>query len=230
MPRTSRCVLSLIGVAWIFAPVSAQASLQANIVDVADGVISYLGLDPKTAVRPKNALEEFDAKKPELAAHALEPLSLSGDEAPPLPAIAPEKPFVERPLHRLFCVEYARMRSGMTVFGDAKQWWTGARNLYARISHPVEEAVMVFAGSARLKRGHVAVVSHIVSAREIRVDQANWQNEGEIDHETPVLDVSPDNDWSEVRVWDMRSSTFGSHVYAIRGFLTKGLNYQASSE
>jgi len=31
-----------------------------------------------------------------------------------------------------------------------------ARNLYARASHPVEEAVMVFSGSKRLKRGHVA--------------------------------------------------------------------------
>jgi hypothetical protein len=90
-------------------------------------------------------------------------------------------------------------------------------------SHPVEEAVMVFAGSPRLKRGHVAVVTEIVSPREIIVDQANWQNKGEIDHATPVLDVSRANDWSQVRVWDIPSGTFGSRVYRISGFIAKGL-------
>ena len=47
------------------------------------------------------------------------------------------------------------------------------------------------------------MVTDIVSKREIRVDQANWQNHGEIDHATPVLDVSAKNDWSQVRVWDI---------------------------
>jgi hypothetical protein len=132
-------------------------------------------------------------------------------------------PSVETPLRRLFCVEYARMRSGLAVFGDAKHWWERAKNLYARLPHPVEDAVMVFSGSKRLKRGHVAVVTDIVSPRQIIVDQANWQNKGEIDHATPVLDVSEANDWSRVRVWDMRSNGFGSHVYAISGFIAKGL-------
>ena len=116
-------------------------------------------------------------------------------------------PSVETPLHRLFCVEYARMRSGLAVFGDAKHWWDRAKNLYARASHPVEEAVMVFSGSKRLKRGHVAVVTEIVGPRQIIVDQANWQNKGEIDHATPVLDVSRANDWSQVRVWDIPSGS-----------------------
>jgi surface antigen len=115
------------------------------------------------------------------------------------------------------------MRSGLAVFGDAKTWWAQAKNLYARVSHPVEEAVMVFSGSKRLKRGHVAVVTEIVSQREIIVDQANWQNKGEIDHATPVLDVSKANDWSQVRVWDIPSGTFGSRVYRISGFIAKGL-------
>ena len=113
------------------------------------------------------------------------------DARPPhLPVVAALTPSVEIPLRRLFCVEYARMRSGLAVFGDAKHWWARAKNLYARLPHPVEEAVMVFSGSKRLKRGHVAVVTHIVSPRQIIVDQANWQNKGEIDHATPVLDVS----------------------------------------
>jgi aspartate 1-decarboxylase len=72
-------------------------------------------------------------------------------------------------------------------------------------------------------------VTDIVSPRQIIVDQANWQNHGEIDHDTPVLDVSADNDWSKVRVWDMRSGQFGTHVYAISGFIAKELTRQASN-
>ena len=125
---------------------------------------------------------------------------------------------------------YARMRSGLAIMGDAKFWWERARTLYARLSHPVEEAVMVFSGSKRLRRGHVAVVTDIVSPREIIVDQANWQNRGEIDHATPVLDVSRDNDWSRVRVWNIRSGQFGAHVYPVSGFIAMDLVRQASAD
>lgn len=138
-------------------------------------------------------------------------------------------PSVERPLHRLYCVEYARLRSGFQIFGDAKLWWTRAQNAYAKLTQPVTDAVMVFAGSKRIRRGHVAVVTQIVSPREIRVDQANWQNHGEIDHATPVLDVSPNNDWSAVRVWDMASGQFGVRVYAIKGFIARALAAQSKT-
>ena len=144
---------------------------------------------------------------------------------PQLPA-----PSIEKPLKKLFCVEYARARSGLAVFGDAKFWWSRAKNLYTRMAAPAEDAVMVFSGTKRLKHGHVAVVTHIVSNREIRVDQANWQNKGEIDLATPVLDVSAKNDWTKVRVWDMRSNGFGAHVYAISGFIAKGLVKQARAD
>ncbi|HEY2836347.1 MAG TPA: CHAP domain-containing protein [Rhizomicrobium sp.] len=158
---------------------------------------------------------------------------LAVTDIPTLPSAAlpqlPE-PSIETPLKRLFCVEYARARSGLAVFGDAKFWWTRAKNLYARATRPVENAVMVFSGSKRLKKGHVAVVTDIISKREIRVDQANWQNHGEIDHSTPVLDVSARNDWTKVRVWDMRSNGFGAHVYGISGFIAKELVRQAAND
>ncbi|MGD0865046.1 MAG: CHAP domain-containing protein [Rhizomicrobium sp.] len=134
-------------------------------------------------------------------------------------ASAPDVPTVETPLHHFYCVEYARLRSGLEIFGDAKTWWQRAGNLYAKFTQPAADAVMVFSGSARIARGHVAVVARIVSPREIRVDQANWRNRGEIDHNTPVLDVSAQNDWSRVRVWDIGSNRFGSRVYAIKGFI-----------
>lgn len=160
-------------------------------------------------------------------------IELTDFEMPALPSVAVAElpqPSVETPLHKLFCVEYARARSGLAVFGDAKFWWSRAKNLYARATAPVENAVMVFSGSKRLKKGHVAVVTNIISKREIRVDQANWQNHGEIDHATPVLDVSAKNDWSQVRVWDMRSNGFGAHVYAISGFIAKELVKRASND
>ncbi len=146
----------------------------------------------------------------------------SSDSAATLQASAPDEPSIETPLHHLYCVEYARLRSGLEIFGDAKYWWRRAENIYARFTQPASDAVMVFAGSARLARGHVAVVTRIVSPREIRVDQANWRNHGEIDHNTPVLDVSAQNDWSKVRVWDMGSNQFGVRVYAIKGFIGRG--------
>src|SRR5262249_12290783 len=142
---------------------------------------------------------------------------------PTLPSITvaelPE-PSIEIPLKKIMCVEYARARSGMAVFGDAKFWWGRAKNLYARVRAPVENSVMVFTATKKLRSGHVAVVTNIISSREIRVDQANWQNHGEIDHSTPIRDVSAKNDWSQVRVWDMKSGTFGS-VYPVSGFIAK---------
>lgn len=187
-------------------------------------MISFFGFGPDQANNPTDPQPVAAPVKQDVAPREITPAQITDIGAPPrLPTAAVAAPSVETPLHRLFCVEYARMRSGLAMFGDAKHWWARAKNIYARISHPVEEAVMVFSGSKRLKRGHVAVVTGIVGPRRIIVDQANWENHGEIDHSTPVLDVSPGNDWSEVRVWDMHTGTFGSHVYAISGFIAKGL-------
>ena len=212
---------------------AAQADKVHSVKAIAHDVVSFFGLGPKQADKAADApdLPVVPPPRPELKARAIEPDTVVADVvAPVVPAPAREKPSVERPLRRLFCVEYARMRTGLAVFGDAREWWTRARNLYARLSRPAEEAVMVFAGSKRLKRGHVAVVTQIVSPREIIVDQANWQNHGEIDHATPVLDVSPANDWSLVRVWDIPSGHFGGRTYAISGFIAKGLTRQARND
>jgi hypothetical protein len=198
--------------------------LKADQNSTTGQMIGFFGFGHDQANNPTDPQPVPEPVKQQVTAHEIAPGPIAIAGTPPrLPAAAVAAPSVETPLHRLFCVEYARMRSGLAVFGDAKHWWSRAKNVYARLSHPVEEAVMVFSGSKRLKRGHVAVVAGIVGPRQIVVDQANWENHGEIDHDTPVLDVSPDNDWSRVRVWDMRSRTFGSHVYAISGFIAKSL-------
>jgi len=157
------------------------------------------------------------------------PLRAHADDLVPAPdmsvSAAPDRdvqaamPSVEWPLKRLYCVQYARLRSGLAIFGDAKLWWARAKNLYEEFTQPAVDAVMVFSGSRRIRRGHVAVVTQIVSPREIIVDHANWQNHGEIDHNMPVLDVSAANDWSKVRVWDVNGSRWGARIYRISGFI-----------
>jgi len=207
-------------------PVTAQAAPERPHLGISHEVVGYFGFGPDQTNNPTDPQPVTEPSHAGLTPREITPAILTELDAtlPQLPVVtAASPPSVETPLHRLFCVEYARMRSGLAVFGDAKTWWTRAKNLYARASHPVEEAVMVFSGSKRIKRGHVAVVTAIVSPREIIVDQANWQNKGEIDHATPVLDVSRANDWSQVRVWDIPSGNFGSRVYRISGFIAKEL-------
>jgi hypothetical protein len=223
-----RPLICLVALAAMSLPLSAQAGAASDTLNMlgtsaAPALTAAAPDQPAVPTLPAIFSRNFSVHDAELVAL----------DMPRLPSVAiPElpTPSVEIPLKKLFCVEYARARSGLAVFGDAKFWWARAKNLYARLSSPVEEAVMVFTASGRIRKGHVAVVTDIVSAREIRVDQANWENHGEIDHSTPVLDVSKKNDWSRVRVWDRRSQSFGGHVYAISGFIAKGLTRQASNQ
>lgn len=218
MRNSKRLVLCLTTTVW-FAPAAAHAGIAHDVVHDVAALLGFKAQTSGDVSRPASPLaaRELALPTPVVA-------------APQIPHVAPPAPSTETPLHRLFCVEYARARSGLAILGDARTWWAKAKDLYARASTPVEDAVMVFSGSKRLKRGHVAVVTDIVSPRQIIVDQANWQNHGEIDHATPVLDVSEGNDWSKVRVWDIRSGQFGSHVYAISGFIVKELVRQASND
>ncbi len=117
------------------------------------------------------------------------------------------------------CVPYARERSGIAIYGDARTWWGQADGQYDKLDRPASGAVMVFTPTKRMSRGHVAVVEKVVSAREIRIDHANWGRDGNLYLDMPVIDVSDANDWSEVRVWNARASTWGSHVYRLNGFI-----------
>ncbi len=78
---------------------------------------------------------------------------------------------------------------------------------------------MVMKGYSDATRGHVSVVSAIVSDRLIRVDHANWLSGGETSLNVPVLDVSANNDWSEVRVWHVPGAHWGGRVYNTQGFI-----------
>ena len=117
------------------------------------------------------------------------------------------------------CVPYARAVSGITLRGDAHTWWKAAENKYVRTHRPVKGAVMVMSKTPRLPRGHVAVVSSVLSERKVLLDHANWLNRGQIHKDILAVDVSPKNDWSLVRVWYQPTKSLGLHAYKVSGFI-----------
>jgi surface antigen len=120
------------------------------------------------------------------------------------------------------CVPFARERSGLRISGHAWQWWHAAAGQYERSGAPQPGSVLVFQRTSRNPQGHVAVVSRVISAREIRVDHANWATgraRGQIARDQPVLDVSPRGDWSLVRVWYPPADDFGGTHFPTYGFI-----------
>ncbi len=67
--------------------------------------------------------------------------------------------------------------------------------------------------------GHVAMVSRVVSEREVLLTHANWSYRGGIEHDVRAVDVSPNNDWSDVKVWYGPIGNLGKRSNAARGFI-----------
>jgi surface antigen len=102
-------------------------------------------------------------------------------------------------IHGGNCVAYAREVTGVHLDGNAAAWWPHAEGRYERGQKPEPGAILVFKPFGRMHVGHVAVVSRIVNAREVLVDQANWVR-GRITTAMSVIDVSAANDWTSVKV------------------------------
>ncbi|MDE2333901.1 MAG: hypothetical protein KGK10_05130 [Rhodospirillales bacterium] len=123
-----------------------------------------------------------------------------------------------------WCVPFARDVSGIKVVGNAKDWWYNAAGHYARGHRPEPGAVLDFRGIPRMPLGHVSVVMSIVNTREILIEHANWggpgSNHSGISRNIAVIDVSPNNDWTAVRVGlgPRYPGQFGS-VYPTYGFI-----------
>ncbi len=117
---------------------------------------------------------------------------------------------------KVWCVPFARDASGIDIRGNAGTWWRQAKDKYARGRDPVVGAVMAFSSTRKLPMGHVAVVSKVVSDREILVDHANW-SPSRISLGMKVVDVSSKGDWTAVRVASS-GDTLG-RVYPIDGFI-----------
>ncbi|AOR76806.1 CHAP domain-containing protein [Novosphingobium resinovorum] len=119
----------------------------------------------------------------------------------------------------LECVPYARTTSGIQLYGDAWTWWGQAKGRYATGGSPRVGAVMAIKPFNNSKLGHVATVSRIVDARTVLLSHANWSVPGEIERNVTALDVSPNNDWSEVRIWYGPSRNLGNTHWPVSGFI-----------
>lgn len=119
----------------------------------------------------------------------------------------------------LQCVPYARQLSGIQIYGDAHTWWNQAKGRYARGHVPKVGAVMAVRPFQNSHLGHVAMVSKVVDSRTILLSHANWSYPGGIERNVTALDVSPDNDWSEVRIWYGPNQNLGTTHWPVAGFI-----------
>ena len=120
------------------------------------------------------------------------------------------------------CATFARMFSGIQLFGAAAGWWNQAVGKYSRGETPKEGAVLVFKSIGSMRSGHVATVSQVVSDRIIKVTHANWSTPGKVENDVEVMDVSAGNDWSKVRVWFKNLGGLGTSSYPVYGFIYNG--------
>lgn len=123
----------------------------------------------------------------------------------------------------LNCVQYVKHATNINLHGDAGDWWDNADGLFLRGGEPKPGAIMVFPRTGTLPYGHVAVVRAVQNSRSILVDHANWSpihgHRGQVEKAARVIDVSAENDWSEVRVWYAPTHDVGSTVYPLSGFI-----------
>ena len=118
----------------------------------------------------------------------------------------------------LECAPFARAVSGVQLRGVAADWWPQAEGRYYRTQTPAVGSVLVFRRSTRLPNGHVAVVSRVLSDRRILATHANWVRH-RVSEDVPVIDVSPGNDWTRVRVWWPPTNQMGVTEYATFGLI-----------
>ncbi|GLV22146.1 hypothetical protein TomMM35A_19970 [Sphingobium sp. TomMM35A] len=119
----------------------------------------------------------------------------------------------------LQCAPYARQVSGIEIYGNANTWWGQAEGRYDRGHEPREGAVLAFSASRSMPVGHVAMVSKVVSDREVLLTHANWSYRGGIERNVRAIDVSPNNDWTDVRVWYGPIGGLGLRSNAAKGFI-----------
>lgn len=123
----------------------------------------------------------------------------------------------------LQCVPYARRISGIAIYGDAHTWWDQSADRYDRGFRPRVGAVMVLPSHGKMQLGHVAAVSRIIDARTILLRHANWSPidgvRGQVEDDMPAVDVSPNNDWSRVRVWFAPLQSLGTTHWPVQGFI-----------
>lgn len=119
----------------------------------------------------------------------------------------------------LQCVPYARIVSGVDIYGDALNWWNEAQDHYKRGHKPKKGAVLAFRPVGPMTLGHVAVVSKVLDDRRVLIRHANWSAPGAIEEDVLAIDVSDEGDWSQVRVWHSPTGQMGARTNPTFGFI-----------
>jgi surface antigen len=121
------------------------------------------------------------------------------------------------------CVPFARLMSGIQLFGDAWTWWRQAAGKYETGYVPKSGSVLVFRPAGAMRLGHVAVVSQVLTDRVIQITHANWSilngERGQVEKDVTVVDVSPDGGWGQVKVWYDPIRDLGTTIYPTYGFI-----------
>ncbi|HEY2356228.1 MAG TPA: CHAP domain-containing protein [Phenylobacterium sp.] len=121
------------------------------------------------------------------------------------------------------CVPFARLISGIQIFGDAYTWWQQAIGKYDVGFQPKAGAVLCFKPTERMRLGHVAVVSQVLTDRIVQITHANWSpiegSRGKVEKDVTLVDVSPEGNWSQVKVWYDPNRDLGGSTYATYGFI-----------
>lgn len=121
------------------------------------------------------------------------------------------------------CVPFARLLSGIQIFGDAWTWWQQAAGRYETGFQPKAGAVLCFKPNGKMRLGHVAVVSQVLTDRIIQISHANWSRiggaRGQIERDVTVIDVSTRGDWTDVKVWYDPVRDLGGTTYPTYGFI-----------
>ena len=120
------------------------------------------------------------------------------------------------------CVPYARQASGLQLYGDGHTWWTQANPPLIRRNYPVPGDVLVLARTNAMRHGHVAVVKAVLGTRDIMLTHSNWGNNRKnrriIYESVRAQDISPANNWTQIRFWNYDTAAFG-RPYAALGFI-----------
>jgi surface antigen len=82
---------------------------------------------------------------------------------------------------------------------------------------------MAFEPHGNMTLGHVAAVTGVLDSRTVLLTHANWSpidgRRGQVERNVRAIDVSPGNDWSEVRVWYAPLGDLGTTAWPVAGFI-----------
>ncbi len=127
----------------------------------------------------------------------------------------------------LQCVPYAREMSGIAdlrrrayVVGPGGRAVPARPHAAGRRSDGVSAASQDEAGPCGRRRPESSI------ARTVLLNHSNWSpingRRGQIERNVKAIDVSPDNDWSSVRVWYHPLQAFGKTRWPVHGFIHSG--------